>query len=258
MIVLTKTVSNSYAIELNQLDYDHAIDMVKEVMASYYVKGPAIQYNYAMTNYGIESPEDATMQDPLYVVCAGYVYDVYREAFGVNKEINNDIPSENFPRYVSEIRSRAVSYYEENKKDSTKYPLNGNFIIAYNVYEEEHTGNYIYGQKKGQQMSVEEFVNYLHPGDILDINKHALIVYEVTINPETNKKDALLLNGTSKADIFTQAKGDTTIRFDTYPASFTTNIIDIPKEGGIQLKWLSDHPSIVDENNYINTKRIFY
>ena len=38
---------------------------------------------YAKAKYGIESPENATSQNILYVVCAAFTTDVYQEAFGM-------------------------------------------------------------------------------------------------------------------------------------------------------------------------------
>ena len=70
-------------VNAESLDYDDAIEMVKEVMEQYYIRGHYMQYNFAKALYYNFEPEDATLQDNKYTVCAGFTHNVYNQAFGI-------------------------------------------------------------------------------------------------------------------------------------------------------------------------------
>lgn len=212
--------------------YDDAINIVKETMLSYYIRGPQIQYNYAKTTYPIGSPEEATIQDNNYSVCAAYTYSVYSEAFGIkyNKGISE------FPRYNYNISDVAREYYE-NKNNA----FDGNFLIYYE--NDANKIKYIYGDQT-TNYSTDDFemlVNQIKPGDLFVYTGHALIAYDVEINPKTGKKDVLILNSTNEEFIKTRIDGTSRLTYNMFPSpNNSSGILDKINEGTIQFFWLSD------------------
>lgn len=227
VLVLAENIKGQYG------NYSDALEIVKETMKSYYIRGPYIQYNYSKTQYPILSPEESTSQDTKYSVCASYTYGVYAEAFGMKYQ--KDVSE--FPRYNYEISNAAENYYDNyisNNKGN-----DGTFLIYYQNNSESI--KYIYGDNDfSEDNDTESLINSVKPGDIFVYTGHALIAYDVVINPETGKKDVLILNSDIDQYIRTRISGTSKLSYNIFKSSYgNNNFLDIDSEGTIQWIWLS-------------------
>lgn len=209
--------------------YTDAQQMIKEAMKSYYLRGSNVQYNYSRATYGSASPEEMTKQDGGYLVCAAFTYSTYVEAFGMKYEKGVS----EFPRYNYNISDYAAKYYKDNKDDASK--LDGNYLIYYE--NDSESIKYVYNNAT----SFDAFVNLIKPGDLFVYTGHALIAYDVVTNPDTGKKDVLILNSTQTPYIPTRIDGTSKISYNIFPSSHSiTNTLNIPQEGTIQGTFLSE------------------
>jgi len=189
----------------DNLKFETAQKMIKEVMDAYYNRRTAIQYNFSKATYGEQSPEEATSQDTKYDVCGAFVSDVYSETFGIkhnstayNKKYSYNIEEkttnlfEAFPKLNEHSIEAARVYLDASGKDSSNYPLDGNFLIYYE--KPSKSTKYLYNQTGNVTYST--VAKKLQPGDIVVYTGHVMMVYDVITNEE-NQIDALLINATS-------------------------------------------------------------
>lgn len=210
--------------------YENARKIIKETMRAYYIRGPHLQYNYSKAVYGGVSPEEATSQDIQYNVCAAYTYGVYNEAFG--SRYLEDV--ETFPRYNYDISNVARAYYDaENPRDGT-------YLIWYANTTDNI--NYIYNDA----YNFSDFVNLIHPGDLFVFSGHALIAYDVATNPNTNKKDVLILNSTGHSKNASRIGSETSYLYYDELGRVANNTLEIASEGAVKWRWLSDITQFVD------------
>lgn len=219
--------------------YADAVEMIRETMRSYYIRGPKIQYNYSKTVYPIGSPEEATEQDTNYSVCAAYTYSVYAEAFGM---LYKEGISE-FPRYNYNITEIAANEYEKNQD------LNGNFLIYY--HNKSENKKYLYGDQNTTSNSddFDVIVNQVKPGDLFVYSGHALIAYGVETNPKTGKKDVLILNSTQDEYIPTRIDGTSKLTHNIFESSNKSDgILEKIPEGTVQFFWLSNSSNFMNKS----------
>ena len=98
----------------------------------------------------------------------------------------------------------------------------------------------------------DDFVSLIKPGDLFVYTGHALIAYDVAINPITGKKDVLILNSTQSPYISTRLKSTTKLSYNLfknrYDSKGLTEPLEAEAEGTIQLIWLSDINKFVSNN----------
>lgn len=251
---------NIFAKELQSIEYGKytdAKDIVKEIMISYYNRGSNLQYNFSKTFYPIGTPEEATSQDNNYSVCAAFTYSVYTEGFGMDANNKNDTIK--FPRYNYNISDTANEYYTAGKN------LNGNFLVYYE--NKEQGKRYIYGDKNKSTKTndLETLINYVQPGDLFVYSGHALIAYDVLINPKTNKKDVLIINSTASGQIYSRIAGTSRLYYNDAPTSYNVSgIFKKINEGTIKVLWLSEMKQFIKNGILDCTKdecavlRMFY
>lgn len=239
VLILAVSVNNrgslGYSDRFTYGDYDTSRRIIKEVMKAYYLKGPNIQYNYAKINYTETSPEEATPQDINYKVCAGFTYAVYNEAFGMNSKVDK------FPMFNYDIIDQAQAYYESGK------PLDGNLVVYY--FNKEKKVNYSANGK----FDIPSFAAQLKAGDMLSFTGHAMLVYEVGTNPNTGKKDALIIHSSRSSKVMSRIGSNTSIvGYDNFVNPHGKNkLLDIPNEGSIKTKWLSDFSQFTKDKKTI-------
>lgn len=234
ILVFAENIKGEYG------NYSDAIDIVKETMKSYYIRGPYIQYNYSKSPYPILSPEEATSQDANYSVCASYTYGVYAEAFGMKyqKSVSE------FPRYNYDISDAAANYYEKNIKNNQGD--DGTFLVYYQ--NNSKSIKYIYGDGDASiDNDLDTLINNVKPGDLFVFTGHALIAYDVVTNPSTGKKDVLILNSTGTENIQNRISSTSTLFYDFFKSSRGNNgSLDIPSEGAIKWIWLSSYYRFIE------------
>jgi len=217
--------------------YADAVEMIRESMRSYYMRGTNIQYNYSKTVYPIGAPEEATSQDLNYSVCAAYTYSAHAEAFGMLYE--KDVSE--FPRYNYDILKVAKEEYEKNNTD-------GNFLI---YYQNKENVKYIYGDKSPSSNAndFELIISQIQPGDLFVYTGHALIAYGVETNPKTGEKDVLILNSDQKQKIYTRIDGTSQLTHSMFESKRnSTGILDTIPEGTIKFLWLSDSSNFMNQD----------
>lgn len=215
--------------------FEDAKNSIKEVMKAYYLRGERLQYNYSRAGYGTFSPEEATTQDMNYLVCGSYIYSTYAEAFGVT--------ATDFPKYNFDIINAGADYYTTYKNNAAK--MNGTFLLFYDKKDTSEV-DYIYNNSN----NFEDFVELIQPGDLFVYTDHAFIAYDVVINPNTGKKDVLILNSTQSPYITTNHFSTGNISYNFFPNSKSgiRTILDIDKEGTIQATFLSNISNFVSDN----------
>lgn len=242
--------------------YDEAKELVKEVMKSYYFKGDDIQYNYSKVKYPIGVPEEATSQDINYSVCAAFTYSVHNQAFGMI--VKGTDSYKEFPRYNYDISDNAYAFYKEfiETTDGMKKG-DGHFLLYYqhslndhstsckieNINNDDEKIKYVYGDTNTSSAAgdLETLIDNLRPGDLVVYSGHALIVYDITTNPNTGKKDALILNSTADGYIGTRIEGTSKISYNSIRNKRgKNNLIDLNEEGSIQFIWLSEMKKFVN------------
>lgn len=226
-------------------------------MQAWYMRGSYRQYNYAKNVYNIlRYPEDYTHQDNGYTVCTGFANDVYSLAFGTTPKHLNTYNSVNTPTYTQNYLSQTLDYITKNNciSGEEKDGCNGEYVL---FYEKQNGKTYHYKNA----ITFDEFINYLKPGDLLTYTGHTILVYDIGINPNTNKKDVLLLHSTGGNKIFTKINpinSSVNIRqlyYYNYKRS-TNNILDLSvdnsimkTEGTVKYRWLSDIKEFVNNGN---------
>ncbi|MBQ6495369.1 MAG: DUF11 domain-containing protein [Bacilli bacterium] len=221
--------------------YEDAQKMIKEVMKAYYNRGSYIQYNYAKATYGLESPEEATSQDIRYNVCAAYTYDVLTETFGLTYKLNETETS--FPRYANDILKRGKYLYESNDNKELIYYEN----TSNNTY-------YVKGYSGTEDISFNEFVKKLKPGDLLSFS-HAMMVYDVVDrNNDGEVDDALLLASSGHSKVNSRiGENDIYLYYDKI-INKSNGVINTPpygnnSGGGIYWQWLSNNGNFVNQDS---------
>lgn len=258
LIVILLLPISVFAEETNKIKgeygtYSDASKIIKEVMKSYYIRGPYIQYNYAKTKYGFQSPEIATSQNILHMVCAAYAYDVYTEAFAMNHSESSD--SIKFPRYNTEVIAIGRNYYKNNVRNVEEL-TSGKFLIYYKgpnldipnpsdlgdiedengikLYDTDDVINFTYNN------SIEDintFARSIRPGDIFAYSGHVLVAYDVFQN-DAGDWDVLLLNSGQSLHIPTRISSTSKLSYDLFKSvRGNNNIVDVDGQGTI--KWIS-------------------
>jgi len=180
-------------------DYEKIKNGVKEVMKAYYAKGSKIQYNHAKATYAKESPEDATSQKTMYLVCGSFATTVQHEMFGMYDE---SIKNDTFPPYnQSEIRRGNTLCCNSEAVCKQCNNVKANELVYYSL-----DGNIKYGPTSGNitdsnyKEITKKLAQKVQPGDIVTYSNyeektgHSLVVYDVIKDSNGNIIDALLLN----------------------------------------------------------------
>ena len=230
--------------------YENAQKLIKEAMKTFYIRGPFIQYNYAKIDYGFQLPENATSQNILYMVCAGFSYDLYTEALGVsNGEASDEMK---FPIYNTQVTELARTYLDNNL-DNTNELSSGKLLIYYKgptdkltEYSDEDnddedgilttdSNDNIYFTYNDSTDDINKFAKSIKPGDIFGYTGHILVAYDVFQN-ENGDWDVLLLNSGQSPYIPSRIGSTSKLSYNRYKNSNgNNNIIDVEEEGTI--KW---------------------
>lgn len=266
------------------ISYDNAQKIVKEVMQAWYMRGSYIQYNNAKKAYTyIYHPENSTSQDMGYATCTGYTNTVYQEAFGMVSSDKTTYNVEKIPT-TSEIYCYHTGDYITKKScttgNITTAGCNGEYAIYYEKTGEN--GKTYFYKKENQTFSnenrptVAEFAQNIQPGDLFAFNGHGMIAYAVTDD------DVLLLQSggqnvskiiRSKIDPYEYSAWGLVYGNGLSTNSKSNTIIDLNVSGSLMknegtinnAKWLSELTQFVDENgkikcskDYCSVSRFFY
>ncbi len=272
LIILSPTIVSADFIKQEYGDYETAQKIVKEVMKSYYIRGRNIQYNYSKVNYPINSPEEATSQDITYSVCAAYTYSVHNQAFGIKYDSKSSY--DKFPRYNYNISEQAYDYYKNKiRKNDEMVKGDGTFLLYYqHAFIGSHNDNckisntnnkttkikYVYGDNDVNEAKgdLETLINNMRPGDLVVYTGHALIVYDIAINPNTGKKDAIILNSTADEYISTRIDGTSRLSYNFFKSPYGNNgVLDVSEEGSVQFVWFSQMNNFVNSNGNLSCQK---
>ena len=278
-------------VHAEDISYENAQKIVKEVMQAWYMRGSYRQYNSSKNLYfGINHPEDSTSQDMGYSVCTGFTNVVYQESFGTMAASKDALNKTNIPTVSKQYCLHTEDYIAQNSCQigTSKTGCNGEYAIyfenkAHQYKKEDGTvvdkaaSSYFYNTS--QNPTVAEFAQNIKPGDLFayytynstdySYAGHAMIAYEVAINPNTNKLDVLLLQsggaspaGEIKTKIDPTSYSTRRLYYRNALSTNTNNLIDLnvsgsqmTHEGTINnAKWLSDVTQIVNNEGKISCK----
>ena len=252
-------------VNAEALTYNEASNMVQEVMKQYYIRGPYFQYNYAKAEYYNLDPEEGTVQDNKYTVCAGFTHNVYNQAFGIKGPSTymsgeNTFKENAFPQYNYHIVYAAQHAYQKIKNKTIKD--DGNLLLYYqsNVNTKDTGGDgkgrdreivkYVYGDTNtsSDEGDFETLVKNVKPGDLVVFSGHALIVYDsVDTNGDGKKDDILILNATGGGnEIASRIASTSSLYYSAFPSTRKgSDILTLEKEGLFELILLSQQPRFV-------------
>ena len=244
-------------VEEESKSYELAKKAVKETMQAWYMRGSQRQYNSSKNIFGFRHPEDSTYQDNGYSVCSGFTQDVLAEAFGMEAKSSDTLSTTNSPLGSNNYSNQAQDYVTKKGCTTNNDKCKGERV----VYFENNTTKRTYYYKNSQ--TLDELLKVLQPGDVLSHNKsngvgHVLMVYDVVTNPDTGKKDALLLNSTGGSVIYSKANakvgGTKKLRFHSDVAPIN-NALDLTEtgsqernEGTVRYTWLSTYGIFINKN----------
>lgn len=140
-------IKMSYVYDNQLTQNQNALKLVAE---QYYNRGQYIQYDDYRKAVGDYSPELATEDNTLYVVCGAFIYDVYRVTYNVrdNLIVNNGLSS-----------TERISTFARNNKNNSAYKP----YIVYAEFSDTYRTdfqNFILNYEKNLQ--VGDVVAYLH------------------------------------------------------------------------------------------------
>ena len=256
------------------LTYTEAQNMVKEVMKQYYVRGPYFQYNYAKAEYSNLAPEEGTLQDNKYTVCAGYTHNVYNQAFGIlgNTKYMSaaDTFKENtFPRYNYHIIYAAQHAYKKIKSGSITD--DGNLLLYYesNVNTTDTGGDYDRTRSKVRFVTgdtntssnsgdLARIIKKVKPGDLFVYTGHALIAYDtIDKDGDGTKDDVLILEATGGGnEIHSRIPGTSRLYYTAHKPRYTDALdyLNLEEEGIFRILLLSSMSGFISSGELDCTK----
>ena len=266
LIVLLLLINPLY-VSAAELTYEEAINMVQEIMKQYYIRGPYLQYNYAKAAYYNLEPEEATSQDNKYTVCAGFTHNVYNQAFGIvgpttYMSAANKFKENAFPQYNYHIIYAGQHAYQKIRDKEIKN--DGTLLLYYesnvNTPDKEGDGfdrnrekvRYVYGDTdtKTNDGDFETLVKNVQPGDLFAFSGHALIAYDVVdTDGDGEVDDVLILNASGASEVLSKIYSTSSIYYNMFKTTRKgTEVLDLEREGGIQLILLSSQRRFVSSS----------
>ena len=261
------------------ISYEDAQKIVKESMQAWYMRGTYIQYNASKNLYfEVNHPENSTSQDSGYLVCTGFTNVVYQEGFGTMAKDSGVYSGTKIPTISKEYALHTEDYISPEKHNCqtgvSSQGCNGEYAIYYyHKNDDNTTTKYFYNTNENP--TVEEFAQNIKPGDLFAYYStagHAMMAYDVAINPKTNKLDVLLLQsggGGSSNEIKTKINptdyATRRLYYRNVLSDATNNLISLnvagsqmTKEGTINnVKWLSDISQFVNSEGKISCKTTY-
>ena len=159
LFLYSKSFTNvSYAASNSTITMTKATKIMQEVMYSYYMRGPKIQYNSLKVNYF--TPESATSQDTNYMVCSGYTRNVYYELLGFK-----------VPSTTTTLLTYAQTHF--GNKEVILYGTkkgSGNLLQVYDETQKKYISF--------TSPTIDKIIPYLKVGDILTYTGHTFLIYD--------------------------------------------------------------------------------
>ena len=271
------------------ISYENAQKIVKEVMQAWYMRGSYLQYNSSKNvYYEFDHPEDLTSQDMGYTVCSGYTSDVYKESFGVDVGYTTDERNKyniaKIPELSTEYCYHTNDYITKNTctTGNLKNKCNGEYAIYSEATGDDSSLYFYTGENpttnySTERPTVEEFAKQVKPGDIFAFTGHVMMAYDVVTNPTTGKLDVLLLQSGGGGGVWKliKTKIDDEYSNGTRRLYYGNKVANNPKrtndfinlnvagslminEGTVQnSKWLSDLTTSFVKNGKIQCSRTY-
>ena len=246
-------------VSAEDLTYTEAQTMVKEVMKQYYVRGPYFQYNYSKANYYNLAPEEGTLQDNKYTVCAGYTHNIYNQAFGIKGDStymsgDNAYKETSFPQYNYHIVYAGQHAYKKIKKGTI--PDDGNLLIYYQSTVSTTDSSDGYNRTRSKVKFVtgdtdtssdtgdfKTIVKKVKPGDLVVYTGHALIVYDtIDTDGDGTKDDVLILNATGGGnEVHSRIEGTSRLYYTAHKTNYTKALdyLNLEEEGIFRITLMS-------------------
>ena len=222
----------------DEIEYDEAVKTIQEIMKDYYIRGRYIQYNSGKESRGNMPPEEATSQDMKYAVCSSYTYNIYDQAFGIYNNTKTTELIDSFPTTADETIALK------------KYKTNNDLVIYYENTTENNKSYYINGNSRNEEISFNDFIALIRPGDIFGYTGHVMIAYDIVdIDGDGEIDDVLMLNAGQSPFIRTKLEGTNRLSHNIFKSEYGDNgFLDIPVEGTIKYFWLSKRLLFGDGN----------
>ncbi len=173
---------NSYSNaddEVQVSSYESVMKAVKEMATAYYDRGTNIQYNCCKAKPH-QSPEEATSQNIVYMVCSHFVRSVYQQLLGVMIP-NGTGPLVGYTRRNKGTANAGVLAY--GKASSDKKSLTMSFY-------DPVTGEL---QETIQNPTLMDMLPYIKEGDVLTYTGHVVLIYELIRDNNGNVVDAYII-----------------------------------------------------------------
>ena len=154
-------------------------ECLKQVIYSYYMRGPNIQYQGSKPFYF--SPEEATRQNINYLTCTPFTGSIYQEVLNIT-----------IPLAEKDILPYAREYIGKRPEIAAYAHINSDNNIEMKIYSPTKNNNYttIINPK------FENLTSLVQIGDILYQTGHALTVYDIIKDKNGKIIDAILIDST--------------------------------------------------------------
>jgi len=139
------------------------------------MRGKDIQYNSHKVHYF--SPEEATSQNVNYMVCSGFIRNVYRELLNIT-----------IPMYTTTL----LSYSKENVG-------NPEVVLYAHINENNQEEMKIYSSKESNNYttlinpSLKNIIPLVQVGDVLTYTGHTFLIYDIEKDSNGKITDAIIM-----------------------------------------------------------------
>ena len=186
IFIFITIVNISYEQYIKVEDVQKAL---QEVAYSYYMRGKYIQYNSPKVH--IFSPEEATSQNTNYLVCSGFIRNVYLELLNITLPMPTGYLLSYSKRNLGSQEVIAYSHINEMKEVEMK------------IYSPNEVNSF----KTLINPSIKDIISLVQVGDILCYTGHTFLIYDIEKDNNGKVIDAIIMeSGHGKGRAYVNSK----------------------------------------------------
>jgi len=186
IFIFITIVNISYEQYIKVEDVQKAL---QEVAYSYYMRGKYIQYNSPKVH--IFSPEEATSQNTNYLVCSGFIRNVYLELLNITLPMPTGYLLSYSKRNLGSQEVIAYSHINEMKEVEMK------------IYSPNEVNSF----KTKINPSIKDIISLVQVGDILCYTGHTFLIYDIEKDNNGKVIDAIIMeSGHGKGRAYVNSK----------------------------------------------------
>ena len=162
---------------------------LQEVAYSYYMRGKYIQYNSPKVH--IFPPEEATSQNTNYLVCSGFIRNIYFELLNITLPMPTGLLLSYSKRNLGSPEVISYSHINEKKEVEMK------------IYSPNESNNF----RTLINPSIKDIIPLVQVGDILCYTGHTFLIYDIEKDNDGKVIDAIIMeSGHGKGRAYVNSK----------------------------------------------------